>query len=677
VLALWTCTRSFSEAEISQVGEDHASTHEIRQEPIHALKIPHDLELEVESIGISTARAWWRLSPIGRADNNSPWMQLIWYKKDDRTTKKSYFASVNVTTFKLNPLTMIPSMEPWSYLWVEGKLYIGMNLSPRLIVYDPASDELKDLGQAFEKSLTLYRIAIGPDGVLALGGGTGTDIATYDPKTNTFDRFGQVGGEGAQQGYIYSLSIDDEYVYCAVRGKGPWELISLHRKSKARKVLATVPANAFMEVFGNTAIVPAESGKVPTKFQLLEGRADAVEANVVIKALSLPSKGFSGQEPKVSVDEEPLMDGKNAIDIFVEPHQEKLTLEIGLDEGEIGDVISISDGKKIAGLGRAYTPMVITNLVNSDSLRVPMPLSSYSIFSQGSRIFSTGYPSAKLIVYDIEKPITHETDIGGRIGVSPQSPEANPREIHYFSKDTGGAHIGLCMTPASDDKVYLVARRHRYYFGFALAWFDPKTLTTGVIDDKGAFNHLQIGWMTAINDGQQLAISTYIQNNPQLTGAAPASAFIFIYDVKSKEIVNKLQPFAGSKLISGIVQTDAEHLIGVSVDEKAGLSTVFRMKLKDGSISAKRTYNVILCSRTGDLGVPVVSPDFRLGPDGKVWTAVEAGISRSLIVKLDAKDLSMEPVGTVAGSHIRMLFHEGELFISGAAKVRRVLNWKK
>ena len=64
---------------------------------------------------------------------------------------------VKNNTGQLKEQPMIPCMEPWESIWVGGRLYIGMNLMPRLAVYDPATDTLTDLGEPFTKSLSDVR----------------------------------------------------------------------------------------------------------------------------------------------------------------------------------------------------------------------------------------------------------------------------------------------------------------------------------------------------------------------------------------------------------------------------------------------------------------------------------------------------------------------------------------
>jgi hypothetical protein len=628
--------------------------------------------LDLETVGPPTARVWQRVSPPGRADDTSPWKQLIWFKKDGRTAQKSYFAAADFAAGTVRELPMMPSMEPWQYLWVEGKLYIGMNLTPHLLRYDPADDSLVDLGEAFDKSATLFRMAVGPDGVLALGGGTGTDLATYNFRDGQFTRYGPIGAPGA--GYVYSLSMDDRFIYCAVRGTIPWELVSINRQTRERKVLAAAPVDKNMEVNGNQASVPDTAGQTK-KYSLANGEATLMTGAVAVGP-KLPGPGFTGKAPELLVDESPINAGEAKVLVHMRtpgpnPTWRKAELAVGLDSDEVlGSIVALADGR-LAALGRAYYPLVLVDPKTGEGQRVPMQTSSYSLLALGNRVFATGYPSANLIAYDAATPLTSPAALPDRPSVPEESAAANPRRVCYFASQTGGAHIGTCLTPAADGRVYLIARRHRYYYGFALAWFDPASLKTGVFDDAGAFNHLQIGWMAPVDGGAKLVITTYVEYNKQLPGEAPAEASLFLVDVKSGRIVGRHNPVPGARTLLGVAQTAAEHLVGVAVKEE-GVSIVYRLNLRTGKTEQTRAYKAAICGETGTLGVPVRTSEFSVGPDGQVWSGASIAAGETLIFRLNPADLSVIPFGTVTGSSIRLCFHGGSLYVSGAPQIRRV-----
>jgi hypothetical protein len=650
-------------------------------EPLAAGEVP---AIEVETIGVPSGFFIHRLLPAGRANDQAPWKQLIFFKKDQRKVRKSYFASVDFAKGTVRELPIcVPSLEAWSHVWLNGKLYVGMNVMPRLAVYDPATDDLLDLGEPFpgpKPSLTLYRMAASPDGVIALGGGTGTDLATYDPKTGKFTSYGKVGGAGAEAGYVYYLSIDEKYVYCAIRGTGPCELISVNRETKARKVLATRPANGFIQVNANLAEVIDEN-KNKVYMVLADGNAEEItpeQRRDRVKSDDRP--GFSGKGPEVLLDDSPLMKGDLRFRVLVpegdsaEKYREGM-VEAGLASEAILDATALADGR-IAGVGRGYGPMVIADPAGKRHELVAVKTSCYSVASLGKNVFITGYPGVRLLVYDTSKPQTSSDSLPGKPGVPVDSPEANPRVVASLMASTGGAHVGACLTPASDNRVYLFARRHRYFYGFALASCDGEGRETRVFDDQGAFNHYQIGWMSPMDQGDKLLIATRVQYNKQIPGSAAEEGALFVFDVKSQKIVAKHAPLPKVKALLGVVQTGPDEVVGVGQLE-SGSSVFYRFNLKTGKTEQTRTVKATVCGTAhGDLAVPVRSNGYTLGPDGWVWVGATDEKGGTLFARVNPKDLSAQAVGRLNDTYNRLLFANGELYTTGSSYVQRIKNWK-
>lgn len=651
-------------------------------EPLASGKIP---ALEVERIGVPSGYFIHKLLPAGRANDQSPWRQLVYFKKDPRKVRKSYFASVDFEKGKVRELPVcVPSLECWSQLWVSGKLYLAMNVMPRLAVYDPATDALVDLGEPFpneKPSLTLYSMAAAPDGVLALGGGTGTDLATYDPKTGKFTHYGKVGGEGTDAGYVYYLSIDDQFIYCAIRGTGPTELISVNRQTKARKVLASRPANGFIHVSGNLSEVTDENkNKI---YMILEnGNAEEItgeQRKARVKDDAAP--GFTGKAPEVFLDDSLLMKGDLRIRVLI-PEGESTEkcregmIEAGLASEPILDIAALSDGR-IAGVGRGYGPMVIADPKGERNEIVPHRTSCYTVAAVGKMVFIAGYPGTRLVVYDTAKPQTSKESLPGKPGIPMESDEANPRLVASLMGSTGGAHVGACLVPTSDGRVYLFARRHRYFYGFALASCDAEGRETRVFDDEGAFNHLQIGWMSPMDKGDKLLIATRVQYNKQIPGTAAEEGALFIYDVKTQKIVGKHAPLPKVKSLLGVVQTGPDEVVGVGQLE-SGSSVIYRFNTRTGKTEQTRTVRATVCGTAqGDMAVPVRSNGFVVGPDGWVWAGATDEHTNTLIFRINPKDLACKPVGNlVQDQYNRLLFSGGQLYTTGGAAVQRIKNWE-
>lgn len=640
--------------------------------------------LEAEPIGLPSAYLIRRALPTGRANDQSPWRQVIYFKKDQRKVHKSYFASVDFEKGTVRELPIcVPSLEAWKPLWADGKLWIGMNVPARLAVYDPATDKLTDLGAPFDgekPAPTLYSMAAAPDGVLALGGGSGTDLATYDPKTGRFTHYGKVGGAGTEAGYVYYVSIDSTHIYCALRGTGPTELVSIHRETRERKVLASRPADGWISVNGNLSEVIDEN---KNKVYMLLGNGNAEEITADQRKGRVQSDerpGFTGKGPEVILDDSPLAKGEARIRVFIPENESpgkyrEGMIAAGFASEAILDLAALEDGR-IAGVGRGYGPMIIADPLGRRHELVSVKTSCYSVASRGKSIYVAGYPGARLLIYDTSRAPTSVDALPGRPGIPMESPEANPRLVASLMKSAGGAHLGLCLTPASDGRIYLIARRHRYFYGFALASCDGEGRETRVFDDQGAFNHFQIGWMSAADQGDTLLIATRVQHNKQLPGEAAEEGALFLYDVKARKIVAKHTPLPKVKALLGIVATGAGEAVGVGqLDD--GSSVLYRLNLKTGKTEQTRSFKETFCGTfKGDLAVPARSNGFVLGPDGKVWAGATDEQGGVLFVQVDPKDLSCHVVGRLHDQYTRILFSGGELYTTGSSYVQRIKNWK-
>jgi hypothetical protein len=628
-------------------------------------------QFELESVGQSTVKAWYDTLAPGRADNTAPWKQLIWFKKDSRTVQKSYFASVDFETGTLTELpTMVPSMQPWGRLWVNGKFYIGFNLLPRLSIYDPATDALTDLGPCFSSnSLTLYSMAVAPDGVIAMGGGTGSDVSLYDPVTSGFTHFGQVATLPGGGTYAYYLSVDSNYVYVAVRSSDPWQLVRLDRTTKERTVLLTsASVYDFLSINGN-AVELSHPADPKQYFYLQNGQLIACTATNRPPNWVLPGPGFSGTAPGIAIDQSPVLNGSNALAVYIQDPANttawrQAALPLRPDAAGITLICALDDGR-LAGMPNAYFATVLVNPTNGATQRIPLDnVSAYGLLAVSNRVFIGGYPSARVLAFDTTRPMTWEDSIPGRPGVPEANAAANPCLIKVLSSYTDGAHIARHLCRGADGNVFLAAWRERYYYGFALAWFNPEPGTNGayaftVFDDQGAFNHLQVHAMQAINGGSNLLISTEVQYNKNVPGEAPDAASVFLFDVAQKRIVGRYEPLTNCQEIAGVAMDGPDILVGYANDYKApGVSTLFRFNIGNGNREGLRHYDKAM----GNLC---------LQPDGLIWGGILYGHNKVLFT-VNPRDLSVLGLGKTPEAGPAYFCHPSGVYLGGCPQLMRV-----
>ncbi len=130
-------------------GAADAPAAPVTDETVYPLSLHTASSLKMEPVGQMSVKAWYRELEAGRASDQSPWKQLVWFKKNPRTAQKSYFVVVDFEKGTIKELpTMVPSLEPWASRWVNGKYYVGMNLPARLAVFDPATETFTPRGRA-------------------------------------------------------------------------------------------------------------------------------------------------------------------------------------------------------------------------------------------------------------------------------------------------------------------------------------------------------------------------------------------------------------------------------------------------------------------------------------------------------------------------------------------------
>ncbi len=637
-------------------------------QPLNFHKCP---QLDLEPVGLPSVKAWYQALPPGRADDQAPWRQLVWFKKDSRTTQKSYFASVDFVNGTVRELAeTLPVMQAWTHLWLNGKFYLGSNLPARLSVYDPLTDKLTDLGPCFsDKSLTLYRMAVSPDGVLALGGGTGSDVSLYDPKTGEFTHFGQVAAKPGGGTYAYYLSMDEKFVYVAVRSSDPPELVRLDRATKERTVLLTgSSAQDFLAVNGNVAeLTTTDAGaKIKKWYTLADGAATERPGNERPVPWTLPGPGFSGKAPELAIDQAPIIAGEDALILHIQSSDGKewriAKLQIVPDTADLLHVAAMADGR-LCGLPKAYFAMVLVEPKTGATQRFPMLVSAYGMLPVGRKVFISGYPNSRTLAFDTDKPLTWTEAVPGRPAVDQDDPAANPRLVRAFGRDTDGAHIAMHLCLGSDGNVYAIARRHRYFYGFSLLWFASEAGADGqhafmVFDDAGAFNHLQISGMQAVDGGRLLLIATSVQYNKQIPGTAPETAALFLFDVEKKQILRKFE--VGPRVKDITVATMAGQAIvgAAAIGNEKGVM-LFRLNAETGAVEKTRRVSHGL------------GENLAFQADGSILGTMVLG-NLSVLFRINPEDLAVDGLGQFPQGPGSICVLNGEIYLSGAPQIRRV-----
>jgi len=651
-------------------------------------KIPRNLTpLQLEPFGKQPARAW--VSPISlrQVKKTGHWYQLFEVRITENG-RQSQLVSLNLNTGKIHAGMTVPGIHFGKGVWVNDQFYIGTNrggTTGHLYRFDPASLTMTDLGPAFKERGFPWKLAVGPDQTIAIAAAFTSEISQYDPAAGELVHHGVVGKPS--HGYVYYISQDEGYIYAALRGTVPWELVAFNKTTKQNRVIATVGAKGVMKLSGSYVKMTDDPGRKTgwQKYHLANGQVD--------QTLPAPRESSAQHEPKpatppkVMLDDSPTYAGQEKVFVHYQSPEKidqwhKAIINAPLQPADVVYATTLPDGR-IAAAGHTYQPLVVFDPASPEQSTRLAPMSKVSsrnLLVVNGIVYTSGYPSTILMRFDPNKPVTPQHATPAQAAIPMGSPEANPRLVHYFSKDLDGAHIGVQTILGHDGRIWICGRRHRYYKGFGLAWFDPKTEKRGVINTDGALDHFQIGWMCSMNGGKQLAAATYIQPNPHMEGSAADNAKLFLFDLKEDRLISQHVPVPGATKLIGVAQTSENELIGLALTPdttkpphyEAHNTTIYRFDLKTHKVTAQRTFGRTIQGIPSTTGLPGKGSSFKLGPDGKIWTTVNVAAGQSMLIRINPSDLSIEALGSFPSGGCRILFSGDEIFLTGMGPLQKL-----
>lgn len=618
--------------------------------------------LPMEAVGVSPARAW--VTPIDLHKNKAGnWIQLLAYKADHHASNSTvYILALDLETGKVKPIGDVPGIQipVGAKRWLNGKLYFtnqNTQKPGRLYSYDPEEQTVKDLAAVSENAGGAWKISALDDGTISLAGADMT-LALYDTNTGKMKTYGKMGED---HNYIYYVSHDKDWLYISLRGKVPWQARAVNRKTGEQRLLLTAPVDSHVDIGGNLSVIPREGTRQYYKLQ--DGTAtpyDPTKEPTVRAAAAIVKE----TPPQISLDE--ITGHIKWQNPRNKQEWKEADLPVAMSPGGVAYAVRLKDGR-MAAMAPAYLPMVIFDPADDAKpeaqrkppLQVPLgEISARSMLVDGNSIFIAGYPSGVIMRFEADKPV-----VSGGLGEAATNPTDNPRFLYRYSKDLEGAHIASSLTPDDQGNAWLIGRRHRYYRGFGLAWFNLKTEERGIFNDGGQFDQNQISWMTQLDGGKGLALATCVQANDQRPGKPGTSGKVFIVDTHEKKITHTYEPMPGYDVLLGIAQTNADHIVGAAYKTTDMNKAVFyRLNIKTGE-----TEQIAPGGRHGvpnDSGLPGKGNDFVMGPDGYVWTAVEIGAQAMSLIRINPEDLSVKVVCLLTGGNIRMLFEGDDLLLT-------------
>jgi len=215
----------------------------------------------------------------------------------------------------------------------------------------------------------------------------------------------------------------------------------------------------------------------------------------------------------------------------------------------------------------------------------------------------------------------------------------------------------------ADGKVYFGGRWIRNGECGGLAWYDPTTGQVGGLWKP--FSNYQITHLATAEEGRLLVISTRRVEDSVLGKPKPEQGALWLFDTLRGELVGTLEPVPQAKGTGPIVGVGGSLVLGWTEDPAdAQASLLYLVDVNPPRLVYRHRLPFPLPVA---IGSNQQEPwDFRLGPDGKVWTFVG-----NVLVRIEPQDGNIQPVGSLnLGGPLA--FAEGKVYLGGGTALRRI-----
>jgi hypothetical protein len=320
----------------------------------------------------------------------------------------------------------------------SGRLYIGAAHSGRLFCFDPAADELLDLGE-INPGAAIFPCRIDEDaqGRLWIGSYGTADLTSYDPATGVFERYGRMDETDM---YCYPLVNTDGTVASLIMMTRP-HVVVFNPQSGEKFVVGPVAEKGK----DTLSMHKGSDGRLYIESSLGNYRIDGTEA-VAVDSVSPP--------PTATVE---LADGSvcRFVDAAEDIHR---VLEVRRTDGQVRtfelmyeasgtDIFYLHAGPDECLYGSSILPEHLFRFNPKDQELIDLGVCSvskgeaYSMANLDSKLYISSYPAARISVYDPSQGYRFSEDAGG-----------NPRDIGRVLRWLGrwvGCGPRRCLTTAN------------------------------------------------------------------------------------------------------------------------------------------------------------------------------------------------------------------------------------
>ncbi len=580
-----------------------------------------------------------------------------------------------------------------------GKLFISIlnsRLQQKICIYDPATNELQLDAVAMPEELLgeTHPLVLGTDGKLyAIGQhpSRAAAAAQIDPETRQVTFYGPIGPSHEPNAcWGYSGAADDRFIYIA-SGKIPWYLVAYDRQSGESKTLVeTDPVGGYVSVgqrpdgcSGSASGIVGTTGD-RVNYWLYEGRAipvdDPRKSEPPWPLRDVPPAGPPRPEvntglavPDVAGNAEIWVRTAGAKAAVAEgtppgaaPEQlgwKRFRFQVPLYPHDIYRLTELPDGRLFGTAGAYEGNFVFDPRTGEHRHLGKIELSHYATTISGGKVYMSGYPSSPLYEYDPAKPWTAGMFVDNRV-IRDDESRANPRRLTYLGeKDRAGTHKMYAAVTATDGTVYFGGRWIRDGACGGLAWYDPVSGTAGGMWEP--LSNYQVTHMATISGGRTVVLSTRRVDDPLLNKPKPEQGALLLFDTARKEIVGKFEPIPLAKGTGPLVAVDERRIVGWTENpENDKASILYACDPSEGRLIFRKDLPVSLPVAIGSNQQEAW--DFRLGPDGWIWTFVG-----NALVRMDPHSGHVQVAGRLSRTGC-LAFAGDRVYLGGTTAVRRI-----
>lgn len=455
--------------------------------------------------------------------------------------RDEFILAVNLATGECRQHFLSPGM-PWSLAsGLDGQVYVGTSLSPGALFlrYDPKTDRVEKIAQADGEQI-LYWMDVSVDGMIYAGSYPGARLYRYAPATREFENLVRMD---ERQTYNLSGAVArDGKIYSGV-GMKEQGLIEYDPVSGDRRNLwpekwrgPSVPI-AYRGYDGSIYATPG------TLTPASKGKALRISAGGKVEEIALKEAAphYRGHTLFSDAGQPVLRDGSRIAEVT----REKIVLRAGVGRGQdrtiplkfeplVKDIYSIGvgPGGKIYGTSKpavmfSYDPATrkMADLVKIS----PRVGQVYRYVDSRGKLYMGSYGHAEFHVYDPEKADVKTRTIG-RAGAYQDRPVD-------MGVDSKGMIYAACY-PGYGER------------GGALTYFDPRT--EQFENFRNIIPQESLNALALDEAHGRIFVGT---SNVGGNGTEPSSrdAEVAIWDMTRREIVARVTPVPGEKMIAGLV----------------------------------------------------------------------------------------------------------------------------